>query len=670
MGFIDKLFHGAKKAPREPPRVPLERADDGRLVYSDDLAGAILAELERRRDERMGYEMQWTLNADFLSGHQNAEIDFRNRCVKTEERKTKKDHERRVYNRIEPLMDTRLAHLMSVNYDMIVSPRTNEAEDAAKAKISTKLLEYCQQVTNFSVQKDRLLAWMEVCGTAFTISYWDKNAGEVIAQAITADADGVSAPVDIHMGDVGFGLLSPYEVFPASLTVEAVDDQPSIITEQVFDVDTIRDLWGIYVEGEEIETYQLMPEAEGMSGHNRYNTTFGVSRVSRDNCQRVVSYYEPPSRELPRGRLIIVIGHQIAAYTELPGGVMPIVAFKAKSQAGLFFGKSVIESLIPLQRSYNDLQNKIMDYAAVIVNAPLLTPYGSLDVDALAAEGGVDSGMLIEYMQESGEPHFLQYPDFPSVIVAQRDQLANDMEYTAGVSQLMVYGAAASSSSGKALQKRQEIDATRMSLTGDNVRSGVRDMAILWLRLNKAFSTGYRAMAIAGNDDMGGIWTWCAEDINSYDVEFSAENELRRSPEQQKEDFMQAMQMGLLADENGVVPKEVRRKAWELLKIGELHDVLEIEDLQRKNAQRECVYFESGVVPEDDKYGDDEIHLEEHLRYALSNDYRLLSKSSPEYAALFDAHIEKHRQKLAQRQQAAQMNAMRMAAMTQKGANK
>lgn len=670
MGFIDKLFHGAKKAPREPPRVPLERADDGRLVYSDDLAGAILAELERRRDERMGYEMQWTLNADFLSGHQNAEIDFRNRCVRTEERKTKKDHERRVYNRIEPLMDTRLAHLMSVNYDMVVSPRTNEAEDTAKAKISTKLLEYCQQVTNFSVQKDRLLAWMELCGTAFTISYWDKNAGEVIAQAITAGADGVSAPVDIHMGDVGFGLLSPYEVFPASLTVETIDDQPSIITEQVFDVDTIRDLWGIYVEGEEIETYQLMPEAEGMSGHNRYNTTFGVSRVSRDNCQRVVSYYEPPSRELPRGRLIIVIGHQIVAYTELPGGVMPIVAFKAKSQAGLFFGKSVIESLIPLQRSYNDLQNKIMDYAAVIVNAPLLTPYGSLDVDALAAEGGVDSGMLIEYMRDSGEPHFLQYPDFPSVIVAQRDQIANDMEYTAGVSQLMVYGAAASSSSGKALQKRQEIDATRMSLTGDNVRSGVRDMAILWLRLNKAFSTGYRAMAIAGNDDMGGIWTWCAEDINSYDVEFSAENELRRSPEQQKEDFMQAMQMGLLADENGVVPKEVRRKAWELLKIGELHDVLEIEDLQRKNAQRECVYFESGVVPEDDKYGDDEIHLEEHLRYALSNDYRLLSKSSPEYAALFDAHLEKHRQKLAQRQQAAQMNAMRMAAMTQKGANK
>lgn len=667
MGFLDKLFHGSKKAPREPPRVPLERADDGQIVYDDDLAGAILSELERRRDERMGYELCWTLNADFLSGHQNTEIDLHNRCVRTEERKTKGDRERRVYNRIEPLMDTRLAHLMSVNYDMVVSPRTNEAEDIAKAKISTKLLEYCQQVTNFSAQKDRLLAWMELCGTAFTVSYWDKNAGEVIAQAVTAGADGVSVPQDIHLGDVGFGLLSPYEVFPASLTIESVEDQPSIITEQVFDVDTIRDLWGVEVEGEEIESYQLMPEAEGMTGHNRTNTTFGVSRVSRDNCQRVVTYYEPPSPQLPKGRYILVIKDRVVYYTELPGGVMPIVAFKAKNQAGLFFGKSVIESLIPLQRSYNDLQNKIMDYAAVIVNAPLLTPEGSLDVDALADEGGMDSGLLVEYTSERGEPHFLQYPNFPPALIEQRNQIANDMEYTAGVSQLMVYGAAASSSSGKALQKRQEIDATRMSLTGDNVRNGVRDMAKLWLRLNKTFSTGYRAMLIAGDDDMGGIWTWCSEDINSYDVEFSAENELRRSPEQQKEDFMQAFQMGLFADENGVIPKEVRRRAWELLKLGELHDVLDIEDMQRKNAQRECVYFESGVIPDDDKYGDDEIHLEEHLRYALSNDYRMLTKSSPEYAALFDAHIEQHRQKIAAKQKAVQMQAMQMAALQQKG---
>lgn len=662
MGLLDGLFRGSKKAPREPPRVPVERADDGQLIYSDDLASTILQELERRRDERMGYELQWTLNADFLSGHQNAEIDLKNRCVVTEERVTKADRERRAYNRIEPLMDTRHANLMSVNYDMVVSPRTNEAEDIAKAEVSSKLLQYCQQITSFKASKDRLLSWVELCGTAFTLSYWDKDAGDTIAQVMLDGSDEVQ---EIHLGDIRLGLLSPYEVFPASLTIETVEEQPNIIVEQVFDVDTIRDTWGIDVDGTEVETYQMMPEPEGMTGHGRMNTTFGINRVTRGNSERVISYYEPPSRALPRGRLIIVIAGRVVSYTELPAGIMPIVAFKAKRQAGLFFGKSVIESLIPLQRSYNDLQNKIMDYAAVVVNAPLLSPEGSLDIDALDDAGGISAGMMVEYSPERGEPHYMNYPDFPSVLISQRDTIASDMEYTAGVSQLMVYGATASSASGKALDTRREIDMTRMSLTGDEIRNGVRKMAEVWLRINKHFSSGYRVMAVAGDDNMGNVWTWCSDDINSFDVEFSAENELRHSKDQQREDFMQAFQLGVFTDDNGRIPQAVKRKAWELLRVGDLYSVMDIEDLQRKNAQKECVLFEAGVVPHEDKYGDDEIHLEEHLRYALSNKYRMLRESSPEYAALFDAHIEEHQRKIAERQEAEQARQIQAAQQMQ-----
>ena len=70
---------------------------------------------------------------------------------------------------------------------------------------------------------------------------------------------------------------------------------------------------------------------------------------------------------------------------------------------------------------------------------------------------------------------------------------------------------------------------TRMSLTADNIRDGVIAMAKIWLRLNKEYSVGYRTVLVAGDDDMGGIVTWCSDDINSYDVEFTAENELRHS---------------------------------------------------------------------------------------------------------------------------------------------
>jgi hypothetical protein len=126
----------------------------------------------------------------------------------------------------------------------------------------------------------------------------------------------------------------------------------------------------------------------------------------------VVSYYEKPSVKYEKGRLIVVVGDKLVFHGELPGGIMPIVAYKAKEVPGLFFGKSVVETLIPLQRSYNEIQNKILDYIHVTVNAPMLTPVGSLDMDEMESIGGIQSGDIIQYDAQRGEPHFMSYAPF------------------------------------------------------------------------------------------------------------------------------------------------------------------------------------------------------------------------------------------------------------------
>lgn len=664
MSLLD-LFRGRKRDV-QTQTFEIARNEAGDAIYSEDIVAEILGELERRRSDRAPYELQWTLNADFVAGHQNAEIDTVQNCIRTENPFGPDSiDERRVYNRIAPLMDTRLANLMSVQYHMFVKPRTNEMEDAEKAKIGTKLLEYCQSATDFPDQINQLLQWAEICGTAFTVSWWDKNRGDVIAE-MQVEAEGQeSRRIPVRLGDVSFGLLSPYEVFPESLTVQNVEDQHDIIVEQVFDVDTVRDVWGLDLKGETCETYVITPESNAESGHGHSHSTMGVSRAQRDGCARVVTYYERPTTRHERGRMIVIIGDRIVFYGDLPAGVMPIVVFKSKEKPGLFFGTSPVEALIPLQRSYNELQNKIMDYAHAVTNAPMKSPIGALDLDEIERNGGVRTGDIIEYDQQYGEPHYFEVPGFPAEIIGQRNQLAQDMEYTAGVSQLMVYGAAANSASGKALDTRREIDMTRMSLTADNIRNAVIEMARIWLKLNKAYSVGYRTMLIAGDDDMGGIWTWCADDINSYDVEYEADNELRYSADQQREDFLQAFQLGLFADERGLVPEEIKRRAWEMFRAGKLADVTDIKDQQRKNAQREVVYFQNGVLPEEDKYADDDIHVEEHIRFALSNDYRLLKKRSPHWAAVFDQHIDEHMRKIAQREQKKQAQAAQMQQLSQ-----
>lgn len=659
MGLLD-FFRGSRQSAREPPSFFVARNEAGEPMFSDDIVAHIKSELERRRGDRAAYELQWQLNSDFVAGNQNVDIDFAGRRLIQDDFHTDRVKERRIYNRIAPLMDTRLANLMSVSYDMVVKPRTSEADDAAKAKIGTKILEYCQANVGFTDQMNQLLQWSEICGTAFTVSYWDKNAGDVIAEMALGDEGVESAPVPVHLGDLAFGLLSPYEVFPESLTVQNIADQHDIITEQVFDADEVRSVWGVTEDGENTEAYTITAQPNGSSGHGQQNSTFGVSRVSRENCLRVITYYEKPSLLHERGRMMVVVGNRLVFSGELPAGVMPIVAYKSREVPGWFFGKSPIEALIPLQRSYNEIQNKIMDYVHCIVNAPMMAPEGSLDLDEIQALNGIQAGDIIQYSPGRGEPHYLEAAPFPPLLTAQRDQIAQDMEYTAGVSQLMVYGSAASSASGTALNTRREIDMTRMSLTADNIRDGVIQTAKIWLRLNKEYSVGYRTVLVAGDDDMAGIVTWCADDINSYDVEFSAENELRHSRDQQREDFVNALQMGLFTDDNGVISKDIKRKAWDLFKAGSMEDVLDLEDQQRKNARYEIAQFRNGVIPEEDKYADDAIHLEEHLRFALSNEYRVLRKRMPNWAEIFDAHVEQHRTKIAQKEQERQMQMMRM----------
>lgn len=668
MGLLDKIFGGARRGRDDVDVIePLPVGEvDGREVTGEDVVAYILGELRRRRDERCAYELQWTLNADFLAGHQNCDINMTSRSVEMQETAEKGSKERRVYNRIAPLMETRHANLKSVNYDMVVKPRTAELEDYAKARISSKILSYCQAITDFDRKKDKLIAWAELTGTAYTISYWDVSRGGVVGKRVTQeigeDGNVSEREEDVRIGEIDFGLLSSYEVFPYSLTVQEVEDQPSIIIEQIRDVDEVFTLYGLKVDGDSLDNYVLTPIEGGVTGRGMPSSTFGMVREKRDNAVAVITYLENPSREYPQGRLITVIRDKIVYYGTLPGGIMPLVAVKSKTVAGNFFGKSVIQDLIPLQRTFNSIENKIVDFIDTVANNPWLVPAGCIENLDDIEENGIDSGSVIIYDERRGKPEIVQYPNPPSVIYQERDKLASDMEYIAGVSQLMVVGSAPSGvTSGTAIDNLREIDSTRMSLTADNIRDAVVAMAKIWLRINKTYARGYRVLKISGGDEAGYVYTWEASDINSYDVEYVAENELRHSAEQQRADFLQAFQIGLFNDERGRMPDDLKRRAWEMFKVGDIAELDGLDELQRKNADRENAYLEQGIIPQRGRYDDDEIHLEAHLKYAISNEYRVIEKRSEEYARMFDAHIAEHQAKVMEKLQANQMNRMQAA---------
>lgn len=631
---------------------PIYFDEDGRRFYAEDITAYIKKAITDAENERKPYELQWTLNSNFLSGHQNCAIRVSDETIQDCEPVHYYDsHE--VFNCIKPLIDTRTANLMSVNYLMSVNPMTSDLDDHEKAAVSTKLLRYTQMRVNFDSMKNTVIQYLERTGNAYILSWWDKNLGELAA--IVENPENSPAQTELHDGDLSCGIISPYELFVSDIYKSTMQDQRFAITKQVMTKDEIFDRYGIKTDGRECDTYVVSP-VNGSGDFGIENATFTQSIKSQKDSEYVITYYEKPSRRYPDGRFAIMVGDYLIHYSSLPYDEIPITAIKCKEDAGSFYGKSAIEELIPLQRSYNGVKNRILDYYKRIAFPVLAVQYGTLpNIDDYLING-IEPGEILSY-NGSVKPNFIDYPNLPDGIMNEAAQLKSDMEYTAGVSQLMVYGQVSNGTSGKAIDSRREIDSTRMSLTAENIRNGVKEMAVVWLHIYKRYATGYRCCKVTGLNDIGGVITWCSDDITSYDVKFDTENELKYSEDNQKQAFLTAFQMGLFNDESGQVPKEVKDRAVEILKVGSFGGELSENELQNQAARRENSYFEAGIIPEISQYDDHEVHLAQHRKYVIQEAYFIKRRKMPELAAKFDEHIRQHAEALVQQKQSMMQQA-------------
>lgn len=562
---------------------------DNEGVTRAETENYVLTELERRREERRNLELQWQINANFLYGNQRCDINLKSETVE-EYADLESGLENEVFNQIEPLYKTRQANLNKVSYAMTVRPRTNEVDDISKANVSTSLLRYKQNTSGFDKFKTKLIGWAEITGTAFVLNWWNPNSGERVGEIkeIEEDENGTQTEVlrSIYNGDIEYGILSAFEVFPESIYKSEVEDQRSIIIEQVMNVSEIYDLYGVQVDGKSIETYSTAP-VEGAGGVGYVATVSKLCAHNTENAEKVITYYERPNRRYANGRMIILIAGKLYRYGDLPYGRIPLVAIKSDEVAGHFFGRSFIQSLIPLQRAYNGMMNTVHDYAKRLsMSTPLLEEGAVEDVDELLENVFVPGNAII-YKRGYSPPDFMDVPDFPNDMHTQIAKLKNDMEYIAGVSQLMVYGQKNGITSGTAIQNLTEIDNTRLSITSENIRAGVLKLASLWLEMYKKCASGYRVLHIAGSNDAGDVLVWCAEDINSYDVKFDTENELIRSEENQRQNFQLAYSMGLFADEKGQIPEALKARVLERMKVGEYSSLLGTKELHRQRAERE-----------------------------------------------------------------------------------
>ncbi len=584
---------------------------------------------ERQKQRRM-LERGWELNMNFLSGNQYVGITPAGELEEEQPRYYWQCRE--VFNHIAPAIDTRCAKLAQVRPVMSVRAATGEEGDMRTAKISSNVLRSVLEECSFDETMARAAVWSETCGTSFYKVLWDASArgGE---------------------GGVCIAAVPPFEIYPEDLSCERVEDQPSIIHARAMPVAEISERYGIKAAPEKAE-FPLAPYAAAS------NFAGGLGRGAlpvREDCALVIEYYEKPTRAYPKGRFLAVAGGRLAYEGELPycngeagERSYPFAKQCALEFSGAFFGGSIIDRMIPVQRAFNAVKNRKHEFLNRLTAGVLAVEDGSVDTEELIEEG-LPPGKVLVYRQGAPAPKMLAPDSLPSEFQQEEERLLDEFILVSGVSELSSTTQNRTHvTSATGLQLLIELDDTRLAVTTDSIRRAVKKVGKQVLRLMRQFAGKRRLMRMTGEGKKVEMYYFSSADISSDDVVFETENEGAVSPSRRRSLIYEMYDKGLFAGEDGSVPEETRERVLDALGFGGLDSARGLKPLHRNKAAEENLRLAEGEEVYADFYDDDDAHISEHTRFLLSDEFA----AGEETKARIEAHLKEHaRRKEAARQQ-------------------
>lgn len=698
----------------------------GDYGYKEDLVNYINTEYERRQAERRPHELQWRLILNFLDGNQYLDINSAALDL-TEIPKLYWFESREVFNHLAPILETRVARFSRMQPRLKIRPATSENSDISGAKIGLRLLDYVQNERLTGDPRQALYQWMDSLGTVFLKNVWNPrlgrrvgaialkaqsqdqpqkvkqfqdtapdsldNAGKRISEnldqqqpqqdnntvQIQESDNGVLAGTiqALYEGDVDPVIVPPYEIYPDSTFNPTVGDCRSILHCRAYHVDQVYEMYGVKVDPEPVESFRLAGGVRGSFGLGYGGNGFTTTVSKLEGYAIVKEMWERPSMAYPQGRLIVVCNDKVLYVGPLPYKVgtddapdLPFVKIEAIKRPGCFWGRSVMERLIPIQRRYNTLRNRKAEFLNRVAIGQLAVEEGSIDLDDTEENGG-GPGYIHVYRKGFTPPHYLQFPPLPAAFETEETSLLNEFTVISGVSELARNSTPAPGTrSGIAMSLAIEQDDTRLSHTVGNYENAVVLAGKQWLRLYKQFATQKRLLKMVGTDLEVELMEWDRSDIRSDDVVVETSALLAETPAQRRQTIYELFQIGLFNDpETGRLTKQGQKRLIDMLQLGhwEFISADDIDNLQAVRAEKENRAMSKGAMPQPQDIDNDQIHLEHHTRYRLTGEYEeIMAATGGQVDMIFQQHSMMHFQRIQQAMQAQmQQQAQMVAAQNQ-----
>ena len=605
----------------------------------DKIVKAVQEDFRARAQERRPFDTIWQINMNFLMGNQYCNVGFGGNMEEQERQFFWQ--EREVFNHIAPIYDIRYAKLSSIKPDINIIPATNDERDKQSAKLSKKIFKSVKNRLAIDEKINQAIKWSEVCGTVFYKVGWNSRSGLMIGQ----NEDGSA----IRSGEVDFSVVSPFEIYPDSLTCERIEDCQSIIHAKVYPVSVIKSMYGVSVKGENVRTFSLDGTMNSIGGLGYNGTTSKMIDVERKDSAIVIERYEKESEEYPFGRLTIVAGDKLIYDGELPFAVgtdgkrdFPFIKQTSNIEPGRFWGTSVIERLVPVQRAYNAVKNRKHEFINRLSLGVLSVEDGSVDLDNLEQDG-LCPGKVLVYRQGSVEPKYLQGENLPSGINQEEEFLLEEFTKISGVSDLVNAGTISSNISGFALELMINQDQARLNASVESIKSATKEIASKILKLYKQYAILPRLERIVGENGEIEMFYFSSSDISSDDIVIENQTDEFDSVAKRREILFKLLEHGVLFDENGTLSPKMKSKIVEMLGMGIWENAQDTEELHIKKAENENLKLlrnDKVKVSEIDQH---DLHISSHIAFMLGQDFEQMCMKNEHLEEDFLSHIRQHK---------------------------
>ncbi|MBQ8425335.1 MAG: hypothetical protein IJX17_04880, partial [Clostridia bacterium] len=572
-----------------------------------------------RQQERKSYELAWELNMNFFVGNQYCYVSSKNEISDIEKRYYWENRE--VYNHIAPIIEARFAKLKKITPNLNVKPISGSQEDYYSSKLAKLILQKAIDKNSVKDAIQMATYWSEITGTAFYKITWENDDGEIIG-----NIDGNI----VKNGDVNISVCSPFEIYPDSNSANDINDCNSIICARAYPVDYINEKYHKHFNGGDVDIFELGNNSflNGISG--RSNIT-KINHSKKHNHILIIEKYEKPNKKNPNGKLTIICENELLYDGELPYIIgnneqrgYPFIRQISSKQIGSFWGISVIERCIPVQRAYNAIKNKKHEFIQRIASGVLTVEDGSVDIDNLENEG-LEPGKILVYRNGANPPNFLSPNSIPEELKDEEDRLLQELNILSSTSDMMIASNIPTNiNSGSALSMLIEQDNSRLSLAGENIRNSIILIGKYILRLYKQFATTPRLYQISDSTGSLQVAYWKNNDIVSDDVILETNNELDDSISNNKNLILSLYEKGLFSDENGIISQTNKMKILNLFGLKNFEQFEDIRELHKVRANKENLNIEEIKSPlEIDEH---KIHITEHTRFLICDESKNISE--------------------------------------------